>query len=125
MIPLRFPWIWWAFGWILVAVVSVGSLIPGKYVPDFNITDKAMHASAYFLLMIWFAGLYRRERHWQIALLIFGLGLALDIAQAGTATRHYDLFDVAANSGGILAGFILARYVLAGWCQRIEQLVFS
>ena len=122
MIALRYPWLWWALGWLLVAGVSVGSLIPSDYLPGFSVKDKLLHAGAYGLLMLWFGGIYRRERHWQVALGILALGIALDVAQAGTATRQFDLRDIAANAGGILAAFVLLRLGLDAWCRRVEQL---
>lgn len=125
MLPLRFPWVWWALGWLLVAVVCVASLLPAAWVPTFSIQDKVLHASAYFLLMLWFSGLYSRERHWIIALLLFTLGLMLDIAQAPEATRNFDLADVAANAGGILGALVLSWFIFEGWCRRIERLIFS
>ena len=123
MLKLRFPWLWWALGSLLVAGVVGGSLIPGEYVPGFLARDKLVHAGSYGLLMLWFAGLYRRERHLIIALALFALGFGLDVAQSGTATRSFDLLDVAADAGGIIAAFVLARYLFAGWCQRVEQLL--
>jgi hypothetical protein len=125
MLNLRYPWAWWSCGWLLVIGISIGSLIPGDYLPDFSIRDKLLHAGAYGLLMLWFAGLYRRERHWIIAALIFALGFALDLAQAGTSSRSFELADVAANAGGILVGFALAFTLFEGWCRRFEQLFLA
>lgn len=124
MVPLRYPWVWWVLGGLLAAGVAVGSLIPGEYLEGISIRDKVMHALAYFLLMLWFAGLYRRERYWLVALALFAFGLALDVAQAGTSSRSYDLADVAANAGGILVGLALAWLLFEGWCRRVEQIIF-
>lgn len=123
MLPLRYPWLWWALGWIMVAGISVGSLIPGEYVPTFSLSDKILHAGAYALLMLWFGGLYRRERHWQVALFVLSLGIVLDVAQSGTATRHFDPADLVANASGILAAFVLLRLGFDSWCRRIEQVL--
>jgi glycopeptide antibiotics resistance protein len=71
--------------------------------------------------MLWFSGLYGRHRHWLIGLALFVLGLGLDIAQAATTTRTFDLRDVAANASGILLALVLARFVFEGWCRRVEQ----
>ena len=65
------------------------------------------------------------ERHWIVAALIFALGFAIDLAQGATPTRTFDLTDVAANAGGILIGLVLAWFLLAGWCRRVEQLLVS
>lgn len=126
MLPLRFPWVWWALGWTLVAGVCFGSLMPSTWIPGgFTVRDKILHAGAYLVLMLWFSGIYARRRHWIIALLLFILGFALDFAQAGSATRTFDLRDVAANAGGILLGFALAWFLFEGWCRRVEQWIGS
>ena len=122
MPPLRYPWVWWTLGWLLVAGVAVGSLIPGSMVAGFSPRDKLLHAGSYLVLMVWFSGLYRRERHIVIALLLLAFGFALDVAQGATPDRVFDLRDVAANAGGILVGLLLSRFVFVGWCQRVEQL---
>lgn len=125
MLPLRFPWLWWSLGWLLVAGVAVGSLVPGSLVAGFSPRDKLLHAGSYLVLMVWFSGLYRRERHIFIALLLLAFGFGLDVAQGATLSRVFDLRDVAANAGGILVGLLLSRFVFAGWCQRVEQLFLS
>jgi VanZ family protein len=108
-------------GWLLVAAVCIGSLMPGSQVPSIAVSDKVLHAGSYFMLMVWFAGLYPRSRHAWIALVLFLLGLTLDILQSGTATRQFDPLDVVANATGILLGLALSTLLLEGWCQRMEQ----
>lgn len=126
MIPLRYPWVWWALGCLLVTGVAVGSLIPAEVLEDaFSLSDKAVHALTYFALTLWFSGLFRRERHWIVAAAIFAFGFALELAQAGTATRVFELTDAAANTSGILLALALAWFLFEGWCGRVEQLIFS
>jgi len=108
-------------GWLLVAGVCVGSLLPGRYVAPILASDKLVHSLSYFLLMIWFCGLYRRSRHTAIAALLFALGFALDWLQGAYFRRSFDLADVAANASGILAAWVLCRFVLEGWCHRVER----
>ncbi|HEX6999235.1 MAG TPA: VanZ family protein [Gammaproteobacteria bacterium] len=121
MLELRYPWVWLALGWALVVTVCVGSLVPGKVLQGVSISDKLMHAGSYCVLMVWFAGLYRRKVHWLIALTLFLLGLGLDLLQGRTATRSFDLLDVGANAGGVLFGLALSLWLLEGWCQRVER----
>ena len=123
MLPVRFPWVWWTGGWLLVAGVCIGSLVPAQVIASISIQDKVLHAGAYAVLMLWFVGLFRRQRHWIIALALFGLGLGLDLLQGTSATRSLDPLDIAADAGGILLAFVLSRYLFEGWCLRIEQLV--
>jgi VanZ family protein len=125
MLNLRFPWLWWSLGWVLVAGVIFGSLLPARMLESIPAPDKLQHAGSYFILMLWFAGLYPRERYALIALLLLVLGLALDLAQGFSTTRTFDMRDVAANAGGILVGLLLARLFFGRWCQRVEQLFLS
>lgn len=125
MLPLRFPWLWMALGWLLVVGVCVGSLIPGTSLPRFRIEDKFLHAGSYFLLMIWFAGLYEKRRHIVIACGLVALGLALDVLQSRVSTRSFDLFDVAANTAGIIVGWAISVSLLEGWCRRVERFLFA
>jgi hypothetical protein len=125
MLPLRFPWLWLSLGWALVIGVCVGSLMPGSAVPELGLTDKKIHALSYFLLMVWFSGLYPRARHVRLALVLFGLGLSLDLLQSGTASRTFDLRDIAANGVGILIGLALSFWLLGGWCLRMERRLVS
>ena len=126
MLPLRYPWLWLAIGWLLVLGVIVGSLVPGQDLHALErVNDKFMHAGSYFLLMLWFAGVYTRTRHVLLAILLFALGAGLDIAQLGTATRTFDLRDIAADGVGILIAFVLSRLLLEGWCQKVERFAFN
>ena len=122
MATLRFPWLWWGLGWVLVGTVCFGSLVPSRAVRFYLMNDKLIHAVAYGVLMMWFAGLCRRDREMFVAaVLIFALGLVLDLLQSQLATRYFDPWDVAANGGGILIAWIVARLALAGWCERVER----
>ena len=127
MLPLRYPWFWLALGWLLVAGVCVGSLLPAPVLRMMSISigDKILHGGSYFLLMVWFAGLYPRSRHLWIAAGLLALGTALDIAQGSTRTRTFDVADIAVNGIGILCGLVLSVSLLAGWCGRLERRLFT
>jgi len=125
LLPLRFPKFWSALGWLLVAGVIVGSLVPGQAVSAIDVGDKVMHAGSYFVLMVWFAGFCRRGLYATIAIVLLALGMGLDLLQLLTETRSFDWYDVAANSGGVVAGFALSLLLLGGWCQRIEERLLS
>lgn len=125
MLPLRFPKLWSAVGWLLLAAVIVGSLIPGPVLQEIDISDKVMHSGAYFTLMVWFAGFYRRELYPLIAAVLLALGMSLDLLQIMTETRSFDWFDVAMNAAGVGFGLALSLLLLGGWCQRVEQRLLS
>src|SRR5262245_54274279 len=109
-------------GFALVLGVAVAELLPGPTLPNLGVSDKLEHASAYFALMFWFAGLYRRQALPLVALGLFGLGFALELLQLTTRTRTFDLRDALANGYGILAALVLAVLLVGGWCQRVERL---
>lgn len=121
MLPLRHPRVWLALGWALVIGVVVGSLVPGQMLRSVGVGDKIMHGGSYFLLMVWFAGLYSRKVHPIIAVVLLLLGAGLDLLQATTKTRSFDLHDIAANGLGIVVGLLLSLWLLEGWCQRLER----
>lgn len=125
MLPLRYPWLWVIPGFALVLAVAVAELVPGPALPKLGVSDKLEHASAYFVLMLWFAGLYRRNVLPLVALVLFALGFALDLLQLTTKTRFFELYDVLANGCGILAALVLALLFLGGWCQRVERLLWA
>jgi VanZ family protein len=108
-------------GWTLVIGVVVGSLLPGPMMPKVSVNDKIEHAGSYFLLMIWFAGLYRRKVHPIIAVVLVLLGIGLDLLQGTTKTRSFELLDITADGVGILLGLALSYSLLEGWCQRVER----
>lgn len=125
MLPLRYPKLWSAVGWLLVIGVVVGSLSPGQALPDFRISDKVQHGAAYCALMVWFAGLYRRGRYPLIVAILLLLGAGLEVLQGTTRTRSLDWYDMAANSAGIAVGLGLALSIAGGWCERLERRLLS
>ena len=125
MLPLRFPRLWTATAWLLTAGVIVGSLLPGEVVAAMHVRDKILHAGSYFILMVAFAGLYRRGLYPIVAAVLIALGLSLDLLQRLTETRQFDWNDVAMNCAGVVVGLVFSWWLLGGWCQRVEQRLLS
>lgn len=127
MLPLTYPKVWSAVGWMLVAGVIVGSLMPGGAVEalSFSLNDKVLHTGAYCLLTLWFTGLYRRSLYLAIGGVLLVLGIGLDLLQGLTRTRSLDWHDMVANAFGIALGLVLAFTVIGGWCQRLERRLLS
>lgn len=124
LLPLRHPRIWLAIGWIVTALTIIASLVPVQDLPKppAGINDKMEHFIAYALLSIWFAGIYPRSRYAIIAVGLFLLGIAIEIAQGAMHWgREADVYDVIANTVGIVAGMTLALLWLGGWAQRVES----
>jgi hypothetical protein len=123
MLPLKHSRYFFVAGWLLLALVIFGSLSSGVPSMTAGISDKLQHFTGYFAVMVWFSGMYPRERHWLLALAFALLGAALEVAQgAFTVTRVMDFKDLIANCCGILAGLLLARLGLSNWCLWVENL---
>ena len=125
MLPLRFPKLWAAFAWSLTAAVIVGSLVPSPVLSAIPVRDKLLHAVAYLVLTVSFAGFYRRSLYPTVAALLLVLGVSLELLQGLTETRSADWRDMAMNSAGVAAGLVLSWWLLGGWCQRIERRLLS
>lgn len=121
MLELRFPWLWMGFGWLLVAGVCLGSLLPAAEY-GIRLNDKLLHFASYFILTVWFSGLYSRVGYYVlITVVVIALGAVLDVMQSATATRYFDLIDILANAAGALVGFAAAIIILGGWCGKLER----
>ena len=125
MLPLRLRLAWLASGWLLVAAVSYGSLMPGGSITLSSGLDKFAHLGGYFFLMTWFCGMYQRSRYPWVAAGLLVLGLALEGLQRWGGYRHFELLDIAANGFGLFLGWLFAVFLLGGWCLKLEQLVFD
>ncbi len=107
------PSILWA------AFILIVSLIPQNAFPQVNVLnfDKVVHCGIYFVLTfcVWFY-FYKTEKStngvtekWQkstflrvgISCILFGFIIEI-MQHTLTTTRHFDLYDVAANSVGVL-----------------------
>ena len=105
----------------MVAFVVIVSLVPAQDLPDTHVSDKLAHALTYGLLTLWFAGAYPARPLSLVAGAAFGLGLALEGAQALTATRAPEFGDLAANLSGIVVGAVVAALGARRWCAIVED----
>lgn len=109
-------------GWILIALTVYGSLVPVMPSLGIGIGDKVRHFIGYLVLMLWFSGLYARERHAMLAVAFFLMGAALELLQGAlTTTRDMDPHDLGMNTLGIATAFLLARLGLGNWARRLER----
>ena len=76
---------------------------------DFAYSDKLGHFAAYGLLMFWFCQLYlARKARIAYAVLFALLGIGLEYVQGALGFRTYEVFDMYANTLGVLLGWALA-----------------
>ena len=120
MYPLRWRRLWLAAGFVMVLVVMLLSLMPAPLGPIGS--DKIGHLTAYGVLALWFAGIYRPDRYGWVLLGLFGLGVVIEILQGLGGHRQPEIADAAANLLGIVIGLGIGRLAMAGWCARAERL---
>lgn len=101
----------------MIALGLVPSL-PGIAVSH---ADKAAHFLQFFVLTVWFGGLYSGRAQLLAAVGLIVLGIAIEFAQGLSMFRTFDVGDIAANIAGTLAGLVAVRTVLADWCARVES----
>jgi len=122
----RFQAAWLGLGWLLIAAVVVGSLLPSTSLPAFQVWDKLEHLAAYGVLAFVFAGALGRARWKAVLWGLLALGAGLELAQALSGVgRMADPWDMAANALGVAAGLGLAVRVPGGWCRRVEALLLA
>ena len=97
------------------------SLTPSPPTLDIEEGDKLGHFLAYGSLMLWFCLLYaRRASRIGYALLWIGMGIGLEFAQGQLGYRSYELFDMVANTLGVVIGWALAFAIPAGLAQKLR-----
>ena len=122
MYSLKYRKFWLFAGGLLVLAVVYLSLAPPPLDVPPSSYDKIKHVTAYAVLMIWFCGIYLPKYFLRVGAMLLSLGLLLELLQGVVGHRIFEYRDLTANLAGILAGFFLCRYVLKGWCLRVERL---
>jgi hypothetical protein len=108
--PMHFRRLWWALGLALVAAVVVLSLVPDPpHALPGDDNNWGGHLVAYGTMMGWCARLTPSGR----ARLALGvgfclLGVGVEYAQRATGYRTFDVFDMVANSAGVLLGWLVS-----------------
>jgi hypothetical protein len=120
---LKFSVLWWTAGWIILALVTWGSLSPaGQEPPVWWPRDKVLHFSAYCTMAFWFAGTMQRRLYPYLALFLLIFGGGIEIAQGLMGYgRDADWRDLLANAMGIGTALILAYAGLGTWMAKIER----
>lgn len=96
---------WRALFWLFWFVCTVLLLLPGDYVPNFNIWDKLEHAGI-FVPMLWLAllGYAPRLQLAPLAITLQGYGIAIEFLQYFIPGRSCSGLDMLADATGIAAG---------------------
>lgn len=123
MRSLVYTRVWLGIGIALVVFVVALTLwpVPLDGIPK-SLTDKTGHVLAYFVLMLWFAGLWPRRAHLRWAVFFVVMGIGLEWLQGFVQIRVTELLDAAANALGALIGLALAWLGLDRWSVWLERL---
>jgi VanZ family protein len=96
-------------GWGWAAAIVWLSLTPSPPEVDIAYGDKLGHFGAYGLLMFWFALVYAQRRTRILYAIGFvALGVGLEAVQGQLGYRTYEVFDMYANTLGVLLGWAAA-----------------
>ncbi len=109
---------------------SLYKLTPGFQIGSFNVTDKMLHASAYFVLFVFWGGtFFFRSRSaasfklivLKICIACIAFGMLIEVLQ-GTLTsyRQPDWLDVVANSTGVIIASLLFL-IFEGQLKKVKN----
>ena len=101
--------LWKVVGWLGVAAALLLSLTP-PVLSESGHSDKIVHLSGYAMLMFWWAQVVPRPR-WRLAVAVVLFGAAIELLQGLTPDRDPDVFDALANTGGVIVGWLAARFL--------------
>jgi glycopeptide antibiotics resistance protein len=129
MLPLQFARYWWIAGIVLLVLVLAAMLMPAVWIfptkRDFlawfvNV-DKWLHGIIFVFLAVWFSGQYRPQHYWRIGVGLILFGVLIEACQRLVTYRSADVFDIAADAGGIAIGLVIASAGLGGWSVWVEN----
>jgi VanZ family protein len=123
---LRYRRLWFGAGVLIAVAIAVVCLMPGRHVPDVNVSDKLKHFAAFLMLSFWFSSILgRRDLAWMVlALLAFG-GLIELAQEAMPWGRRAEWDDFIADGAGVAAGLVLALTPLGRWAFWLERLAWK
>jgi VanZ family protein len=109
---------------MLVAAVIYLSLTsaPIDMGMSFPYEDKVQHATAYFVLMVWFGQIYHgRHERIILALLLICMGATLEYFQGFNPHRFAEFGDMVANASGVILGVFLTLTSAKNGLLKIER----
>lgn len=117
----RLRWLGIAAGWAIAALIAWLSLTPSPPQIDIEHGDKLGHFAAYGTLMFWFCLLYRhRVSRIAYALLWIAMGIGLEFIQGQLGYRTYEVYDMYANTLGVLLGWAAALMLPKAIYARLD-----
>src|SRR5687767_5439850 len=114
---------WWiTVGMLWWTLIAVFSLITSPHITMPNNTDKLYHALSYSVLMGWWLQLFPQPRtRLLLAGIFISFGIGIEFLQSFHPLRHFDVWDMLANSAGILLAWLLGKTPLDQILYRFEK----
>lgn len=109
---------WWLFGWLQVLVLLAATLWPAVTIPGPEGSDKLVHLVSFGWLMVWFAQLITTRR-WRLALTLSLYGALIELLQHFSGYRYGDIWDLCADSSGVMLAWGLVRWVMPNLLDQI------
>lgn len=107
---------------VLVATVLPAIWFWDKFpLSQFLLLDKWLHILTFLFLSLWFSGQYKRSSYWRLAVGLIAFGVLIELCQAMISYRTADWLDLGADIFGIGIGLIVAVAGTGGWSLRFEQ----
>jgi len=107
---LKYKLLWLAIGYALVAYIIYVSLTPNPIEVKVSYFDKYAHTLGYFVLMGWFMQIYHSKKMLLVCTTAFvSLGVGLEFIQDMTGYRYFDVYDMLANSLGVMLALLLIK----------------
>lgn len=108
----------------MLALVAIFSLLPA---PQISIEggDKVLHFFTYFILSSCFTVLVRFDK--SLPFIVIGLcsyGVMIEFLQGLTVYRSMEVFDMLANSAGVVSGLLIRMTSIPVLFRQIESRYF-
>ncbi len=119
---LKYIKTWFALGLLWVLIVIAVSLYPRP--PDLSsirFGDKIVHSLSYFLLMFWFLQIIKVQAEIFMVLMLISVGIMIEILQGLSGYRTFDIYDMLANSFGVILAWPLKNTSLVDLIDKLES----
>lgn len=118
----KFPRVWKFIAFFQIITIYYlclrGSLPSTPSLPHI---DKLFHLAAYFFLSGYLFSILSSGHFWKQVISLLVMGYSIELLQALTETRSYELLDMLANAAGILLGPLVFKSLnLAPILKTIE-----
>jgi len=87
--------------------------------------DKLVHMVGYICLFVWFSQIYNRSNQWRPFVGLVALGVLIEFAQGYSGYRAFEVADMAANTSGVLMGWLISGTIIGSMFLKFESIVFK